>query len=468
MAVEAVDPPVRTRPSPEPGGGIVSGFRQAGPIAVAGLVANGANVIVTVVIARLLSSRGYGELAQLNGVFLVMSMPGSAVLVGVVRRVTVLSERGFGSAIARFVKRVHRFAIGGVAVLAACAWLVQGTISHALSLSDRGAVVPIVTAGGFWLALSIDRGLIQARRAYRAFAANLLVEGGVRMVFVLVLTGAGLGVTGACVGVLVGEACAAVHARWESGRKWAHVATVAVGPEEHDLAAGAGPRRHLAIDVTVAFVCLAFLALLQNVDVILLGREAPRQSGAYAAISVAAKALIFAAIALGGYLLPEATIRWHRGEHALRPLATTALIVAAPAVVLFAAAIAAPRLLIRLAFGDRLVGAAGSLKTLVLAMICLCVTVLLTNYLLGAGKRWIAPVLVLGTVGAGTAVWAAHGVPSQTAHADLLVQAALALVVGVGFVGSHRAFRHRPGIESLGPVPVGVLVTGSKGPEGRP
>ena len=82
------------------------------------------------------------------------------------------------------------------------------------------------------------------------------------------------------------------------------------------------PRRRTS---PTAFGCLAFLALLQNLDVILLGREAPKHSGEYAAISVAAKALVFGAIALGGYLLPEATIRWHRGEHALRQLATTAV-----------------------------------------------------------------------------------------------------------------------------------------------
>jgi O-antigen/teichoic acid export membrane protein len=465
VKVETEDPPAESAASPA---GIVSGLRQAGPIAIAGLVANGANVIVTVVVARLLTSRGYGELAQLNGVFLVMSMPGSALLVGVVRRVTALSEGGFASSIGRFARRLHRFAIAGVAALAICAWLVQDVVAHALSLENPGAVVPIVTAGGFWLALSIDRGLIQARRAYPALAANLLVEGAVRMAAVLVLTGAGFGVTGACVGVLVGEACAAGHARWEAGRKWAHVATLEVGSEEHDLAAGARPKKRLAVDVTIAFVCLAFLALLQNIDVILLGREAPKQSGEYAAISVAAKSLIFAAIALGGYLLPEATIRWHRGQHALKPLVTTALIVAVPGVVLLAAAIGAPRLLIRLAFGARLVGASGSLKTLVLAMVFLCITVLLTNYLLGAGKRWIAAVLVAGTAAAGAAVWAAHGVPSKTAHADLLVQAALAVVVGVGFAGSHRAFRRRPGLESVGSVPAAALTVGTQGPEGRP
>ena len=461
--VEAVDPPgaiipvessmigasdVSENGAPQESG-IVAGLRHAGPIAIAGLVANGANVAVTVIIARLLSSRGYGELAQLNGVFLVVSMPGSALLVGVVRRVTMLSEADLGFEIKRFIVWLNRCSIAGVAVLTLCAWLVEHVVANRARRSRIPAgVVAIIAAGGFWLALSIDRGLIQSRRAYGALAANLIVEGGVRSVFVLILTAAGFGVTGACVGVLIGEATAAVHARFEARRKWAHVQTLDA-PQDHPeetLASVARRKGRLAVDVAIAFGCLAFLALLQNIDVLILGREAPKASGEYAAISVAAKALIFIAIALGGYLLPEATIRWHKGEHALRQLGTTALIVAVPAVGLLGVALVAPRLSIKIAFGARLIGAEGSLKTLVAAMIFLGITVLLTNYLLGAGKRWIALVLAAGTAAAAFAVYAAHGNPAKTARADLLVQFAIVVVVGIGFVASHRDPSRRGGL----------------------
>src|SRR5512143_425863 len=54
--------------------------RGATPLALAGLVA--------LVVARALPTRAYGALAQLLAVFFVVSMPGNALLVGVVRRVT--------------------------------------------------------------------------------------------------------------------------------------------------------------------------------------------------------------------------------------------------------------------------------------------------------------------------------------------------------------------------------------------
>jgi len=424
--------------------GVVAGIRHAGPIAIAGLISNGANVVVTVVVARLLTSRGYGELAQLNGIFLFLSMPGSALLVGVVRRAAALRDAGLGAKVRSFAVRLHRLTLAGVALLTVLALLLQDAVAHALSLDNPGGIVPIVAAGGIWLALSVDRGLLQARRAYRPLAMNLLVEGGMRMAFVLVFTGAGFGVTGACVGVLLGEAAAAGHARFESTRRWAGE------PEPADVAshpASVSSRRHLASDVATAFGCLAFLALLQNLDVILLGRESPRHSGAYAAISVASKAIVFGAIALGSYLLPEATIRWHRGEHALRQLATTAVILAAPAFCLLVASLVAPTLLIRLAFGPRLVGSSGSFSTLVGAMAFLCVTVLLTNYLLGAGRRWIVIVLGAGTAAAAVVFYQAHGDPSRTARADLVVQALLAGVVGVGFLRVHKVAGRRAGLQ---------------------
>lgn len=441
------------------GSGLVAGFRQAGPIAIAGLVANGANVVVTVVVARLLTSRGYGELAQLNGVFLFLSMPGSALLVGVVRRAAALRSAGHAAKVGNFAARLHWLSLGGVAIITVVALIFQDPVEHALSLEGPGGVVPIVAAAGFWLALSVDRGLLQARREYKALAANLIVEGGVRMAFVLLLTGAGLGVTGACLGVLIGEATAAAHARFESTRRWARESGL-LTPDENPIETSPteNSRRHLASDVLTAFGCLAFLALLQNLDVILLGREAPKNSGSYAAISVAAKALVFAAIALGGYLLPEATIRWHRGGHALRQLATTAAILAVPVLGLLVASLVAPKLLLRAAFGHRLVGASGSFATLVLAMAFLCATVLLTNYLLGAGRRWIVAVLGAGTVAAAIFVYRAHGEPAATARADLAVQGVLAVVVAVGFLNAHRAVGRRPRLESFarGPRTSGV------------
>lgn len=292
--------------------------------------------------------------------------------------------------------------------------------------------------------LCLDRGLLQAHRNYRTLSVNLLVEGGVRTVAVLAFVAAGAGPSGAAAGILVAEVVTAIHARVTADRAWGAEARAEgrrwVAPEALTAAARA-ERRVLVTDLVTAFVALAMTALLQNIDVIVLGREAPSMSGSYAAVSVASKALVFGAIVLGGYLLPEAAIRWREGGHALRQLAVTLLLLGLPATALLVAALAAPHILLSVVFSSWYLGAESAFLPLVLAMVCLSVTVILTMYLLAIGRRWITGLLVVGAVAATAAVAAAHGVPRATARADLAVQASLAVVTVVGFVLVHRRRR---------------------------
>ena len=89
-------------------------------------------------------------------------------------------------------------------------------------------------------------------------------------------------------------------------------------------------RRTVALDLAVASISLSMVAVLQNVDVLVVGRDNPTQSGAYAAVSVTSKAIVFGAVVLGGYLLPEAAIRWRQGGHALRQLAVVLVLAGRP------------------------------------------------------------------------------------------------------------------------------------------
>jgi O-antigen/teichoic acid export membrane protein len=186
----------------------------------------------------------------------------------------------------------------------------------------------------------------------------------------------------------------------------------------------------LITDVGIALVALGLLGLLQNVDVVVLGRARPDATGAYAAISVASKALVFASLVLSSFLLPEAASRRHAGQHALRQLGGTLAIFAVPAALLLGFAVIAPDFLIRLAFGARYLSASDALLPLALAMTCLGASVLFTHYLLGAGHRRAVLALLVGTAIALPLLIAADGAPRATAFADLGVQAGLAAVTG--------------------------------------
>jgi O-antigen/teichoic acid export membrane protein len=422
-----------------------TGLVQAGPLAAAGIAANAGSVLVTVVLARLLATPGYGALNQLTGLFFVVSTPGSAVLVAVVRRMT--SGTAAGGDARTWAGAVRRRALLALAGFTAAALAAGPFLAPALGRHDQVGVDAIVVAGGVWIFLCVDRGILQAHRAYRTLAGNLLTEGAARTVLMVVAGAAGLGVPGVAVAVLVAELVAVAQARRMADRTWPAGPTL---PGPRGLAAGDEPRNGEgwglagrwagsgARDLAGAVVALAAIAVLQNVDVIVMGREGPKQAGAYAAISVSSKTIVFVAVVVAGYVLPEAAIRWRAGGHALRQLWVALALLGAPAAALLAVAIAAPRWFLTVFFSARYGSAADAFLPLALAMTFLSALVVLTMYLLAVGDRWVIALVVLGAAAAAWATAAAHGVPRSTALAELSVEGALVLVASAEMLRVHR------------------------------
>lgn len=435
-------------------------LRHVGLLAVAGGAANAANVVVTVIIARLLTTREYGGVAQLVGVFVVLSMPGSALLVGVVRRVTALEAAGRHAELEAWVSQTRRRTAIGLGCFAVVAVASRWAIASALGLPGPAGVAEVLIAGAGWTALSVERGLLQSRQAYALLARNLAVEGAARTAVTLVLVGAGAGIEGTALGLLGAMAACVVEARRSLDRAPRPVASdpeaveevarapipapesipAPQGPAPQDPAdrrsTGAVPR--LGMDLVVAVAALGLLAVLQYTDVVIVGRLDPSEAGSYAAISVACKALVYAAIVLSGYLLPEAVWRWHHGRHALGPLGMAVGILAVPAGGLTVVAFAAPRLLLRLVFGAKLVSAAPAFGSLALAMTALAVSVLLTNYLLGIGRRAVVPVLFVATAAIAAVIAAGSGTPRAIARVELVGQVLLCAVLAAMVVAISR------------------------------
>jgi O-antigen/teichoic acid export membrane protein len=400
-------------------------------------VANGANVLVTLVIARELSTRGYGAYNQLIALFFVLSMPGSALVVGVVRRVTQWQRLGEYDRIAAWSARIRRIAVLAILGILVFGLLIRGPIAHELSLPGPGGVTEVLTAGAAWCLLCIDRGLLQASRLYTPLGVNLLTEGLLRAFLTVGFVVAGAGPAGAAAALLLGILVADIHARWELHRRRAITLDV---DSDAEIASAAVSGQSLAADVGTALVALGLIGLLQNLDVLVLGRQAPGNSGAYAAISVASKALVFGAIVLTGYLLPEVASRRQVGQHALHQLGATLALLAVPAGILVLLGAIAPHTVLKIAFGERLTGAASALLPLALAMSCLGATVLFTYYLLAVGQRLVVIALAVATAVAIPLLIAANGSATPTAEANLGVQAVLAAVSGLLVLRSAREF----------------------------
>ncbi len=474
MAVLADRPGVPARP------GWRAGLLDAGPLAAAGIAANGGSLLVTLVLARVLVAREYGALNQLIGVFFVVSTPGTAVLVGVVRRVTRWS--GSPEEVARWGAQVHRRATWALVLFAAAVLAAGSPVASLLGRHEAFGFDAIAIAGAVWVLLCVNRGLLQARRGYRALSANLLLEGAARTAFMIALGVVGLGVGGVAAGVLLAELCTAAHARFVAHRAWRAEGDVrarrpsraAIGDAVRSWSGGwrrvqgLGRDGVVRRDLAAAVAALAAIAVLQNIDVIVVGREAPRAAGGYAAVSVSSKALVFVAIVVAGYLLPEAAISWRDGRPAVRQLFVSFAVLAAPAALLLAVAAAVPRPFLATAFSDRYLSAAGAFFPLALAMVCLSVTVVVTMYLLGVGDRLFVVVLAGAAALATAAVSLANGAPGTTALADLGVQSVLvcAAVAELARVHRSRFSRPRPEPDGRGVVPAAVAPPGDEG--GRP
>ncbi|MHB1852253.1 MAG: hypothetical protein ACYCU6_08755, partial [Acidimicrobiales bacterium] len=152
-----------------------AGLGEAGPLAFAGIVANGGSVLITVVLARVLAAHGYGALNQLVGIFFVVSMPGSAVLGGVVRRVS--RWPGTTEEVGTWGAALHRRGSLALVLFAAAVLAAGAQVTRLLGRRDPVGFDAVAIAGGVWVLLCVDRGLLQAHRDYRTLSGNLLVEG---------------------------------------------------------------------------------------------------------------------------------------------------------------------------------------------------------------------------------------------------------------------------------------------------
>lgn len=368
---------------------------DTGRAAGLGAAVMGSNVIAlvfTVVFGRLLHSSGYGSLAALIAAFVILQVPGSALQATVAREVSAevaAGERAPGAGVRTWIARL-------LLVLAA-AVAISIPLRHAIAAiigvqGDPWAAAAALPTACLWLILSVERGALQGFRRYKLVGGSIAGEASTRLLWGLVLFGAGMGVTGAFLGTALSLGSMALLIALPLHRE------IARGAEGR--AAGPEPGlRELFVRAGAPVVALALIAFLQNVDLIVVKhRVGGDLAGSYAAASVAAKMIIWVAIGLGFYLLPEASRRTRLG-HDARPILLRTLgligIVGIP-MVLFYVAVGTP--LLKAVFGyDNLHQAGQALPLLGLAMTLLACAYLSVQYLLALHRSSFVWILAAGS-----------------------------------------------------------------------
>jgi O-antigen/teichoic acid export membrane protein len=360
-----------------------TGRAAAVGIAVAG--ANAVSLLFTIVFARLLGASDYGALAALLSFFLILSLPGSAVQVAVARDISAAGPEERPLHEARAAAAVRHAALVAL-VLAAAGVVLREPLADLVGISlEWGAAIALPTAG-LWLLVSVQRGALQGLARYRLVASSFILDAVGRFAFGLALLGLGLDVEGVFAGMLLALVAVAIVLERRLAR------------DLRPSAAGGGLGT-LARASAAAAAALTLLAALQNLDVIVANHQLDDDAaGSWAAASLVAKSIVWVAVGLGLYLLPESARRAARGPEARRLLARVLGLVAAvglPALVLYAVA-GGP--LLRLVFGDEFDGAAGALAWLGVAMTLLAVTYLLVQHLLALGQSAFIALLAVAAV----------------------------------------------------------------------
>jgi O-antigen/teichoic acid export membrane protein len=315
-------------------------------------------------------------------------VPGSALQIAVAREVSRAVAAGSADPGAGVRRWTSRLAVTTL-VVAALAVPLRDLIAATMNVDETWAAAAVPVTAMLWMLISVERGALQGFEQYRTVGLSIVAEAGARLTFGLVLVAASLDVTGAFLGtplsiVAVGAALAVPLRR--------HL-------PPHGAAIDVPRLRDLLLGAWAPVLGLTLLFVLQEVHVIVIKHEASDDAaGSWAVAAVAAKAIIWVAVGLGLYLLPEAARRAKVAVDA-RPilLLTLALIAAAsvPMVLIYAAA---GRPLLAAIFGEDLTGASSALPWLGVAMGLLACAYLSVQYLLALGRAHF--IWVLGVAAA--------------------------------------------------------------------
>src|SRR4051794_27823877 len=386
-------------------------------LAAATMAANLVAVVFTVIFTRELGAGGYGSLGALLNLTVILFVPGSALQVAAAREGT-LGRLGRGGELAGTLRRWTRHILAGLAVVAVLAAIAREPLAAALNVRQEWAAAAVPVTGVLWLLLCLQRGLLQAARAYRAVGLSVVLEALGRLAVSLAFVALGLGVTGAYLGTLASLALAALVVGAVLRRR---LGRPRPGARQH-------PLRAVARDAALPIAVLTVVAALQNVDVI-MAKHALSDSvaGVYAATTVAAKAVVWIAVGLGFWVLPEATRRAAAGADPRSVLARglgLIGVVSAGALAVFAAV---PALLLKTAFGAEYESGETVLLTLGAAYALLAAAYIGVQFLLGLRPRWFGAALALVALAEPILLASAHDLESFAA-AVLVVQALAACV----------------------------------------
>jgi O-antigen/teichoic acid export membrane protein len=364
-----------------------SGLWLAGAIAAANIL----NAAFQVVLARALTPGEYSLAVTLFAAVMVLGVPALAVQTAVARDVAgrLAADDVAGAGVV--LRESSRSLLYVVAALVPAALALGIPVAFALNVQHPLPLVATAAVVAFSLALSVVWGGLQGSERFIPFSLGQLLQVVLKFAFGLGLALAGAGVAGVMFGLAAGTGVTLVFSAVPLRQLWR---TARPLPRS---------RRRLLTRFSVsAAVALGVFIALTTLDLLVARASfAPAVAGGYAAVSVAARAILLIPVVVTTVLFPHVVTLGERVRERralLGALSTTAALGAV--LTLFFAV--DPKELLNLAFGSGYGLAAGWLAPLAAAMTIYSLAYVYLFHFLAVGRTryWLvaAPVLVAQAV----------------------------------------------------------------------
>jgi len=359
-----------------------SGLWLAGAVAAANLL----NAAFQVVLARALTPGEYSLAVTLFAAVMVLGVPALAVQTAVARDVAARLAVGDRPAAGLVLRESSRSLLYICAALVPAALAVGIPAAYALNVQHPLPLVATAAVVGFSLALSVVWGGLQGSERFVPFSLGQLLQVVLKFVFGLGLALAGAGVAGVMFGLAAGTGVTLVFCAAPLRRLWR---TSRPLPPAR--------RRLLTRFSASAAVALGVFAALTTLD-LLVARASfpPAVAGGYAAVSVAARAILLIPVVVTTVLFPHVVSLGERVRERSALLGALATTAALGALLTLFFSIDPARLL-DLAFGPGYAQAADWLVPLAVAMTIYSLAYVYLFHFLAVGRTryWLvaAPVL---------------------------------------------------------------------------
>lgn len=388
---------------------------------------NASAYVFHVVMTRLLGPADYGTVGALLTVVLILGVPTAALQAVVARRVAAI-RRTDGAAVRCVGRSALGFALRAGAGAAALIGATAPWTARFLHMDSPTPVVLIALLAVPSLVAPVGRGLLQGSMRFGTLGLAMFGAMALRLALGIVLVGAGLGVTGAVLAVLLSEIGGA-------GFALLPVASAVVGPRaDRDVAAGMGREAGGATAALLGFWVMV------SIDTFLARHYLPAaEAGHYAAAALVGKAVLFLPMAVAMVAYPR--FAEHPGARESERLLRLCLLLVGGVGLAVSIGVAAFPQALTLAFGSsfRFDGRAVPLL-LALAMSAFGAVSLLVHYRLALGR---APVrgLWLAAAAEAAAIAAFHRDGSSVAAVVLASGCLLACGLWPGSQRRARAVR---------------------------